>query len=265
MSFAEKPNVLERVGASLTDHVDVELIGALAYAQINPNAEERPRLTLVQLEAVEPMEFDPRTELGSQLVRLKLGGDASVAQRTALLLERWVRHQRAFRSWKLRPGREDLVTRFVQQSLDEWLFETCTECHGRQLVGLDRGEIVERRIRCTRCSGRGWLQEVPRYSDKARSKIGSPVLRDCNACGGRRWRTHAKVRQRKTEQCGKCKGTGQRIASAAERAMSLGVDVRVYEKHWEKKFSWLAGGLDRLNHIVKRCLQSQLRAGISRA
>ena len=251
-----KPDVLERAGIALSVGSDPDLVGALAYAQTNPNAEEH--------EVRDIAEIDARTELGSQLVRLKLGGDASVASRVTLLLERWVRHQRAFRRWKLRPGRVDMVTRFVRQCLDEWLFATCTECHGRQLVGLDRGEIVERRIRCVRCAGRGWLNEVPRYTHKSPTMIGFKVRSDCRMCGGGGWRTVSRVRQRKTEQCGKCKGTGLRIAASAERARALGVDVRVYEKHWEWRFGWLAASLDRLDHIERRCLQSQLRTDIRR-
>lgn len=257
MSTAIKPDVLERAGVALSVGGDPDLIGALAYAQTNPNAEEH--------DAHEVAEIDPRTDLGSLLVRLKLGGDASVASRTAMLLERWVRHQRAFRRWKMRPGRDDLVGRFVQQCLDEWLFPTCGECVGRQLVGLDRGEIVERRVRCMRCAGKGWLNEVPSYTPRAPSRLGVKVRKDCHQCGGRGLRTSVRVRQRKTEQCGKCKGTGLRIASSAERALALGLDVRVYERHWERRFSWLASGLDRLEHVERRCLQSQLRAGISRA
>jgi len=253
--MSTKRDVLERAGIALSVGSDPDLVGALAYAQTNPNAEEH--------EVRDIAEIDARTELGSQLVRLKLGGDASVASRVALLLERWARHQRPFlRSKRVR--RADLVSRFVGQCLHEWLFATCTECHGRQLVGLDRGEIVERRIRCVLCAGRGWLNEVPRYTPKSPCMNGLKVRSDCRMCGGGGWRTLSRVRQRKTEQCGKCKGTGLRIADNAERAMALGVDVRVYEKHWEWRFSWLASGLDRLEHLERRCLQSQLRTDIRR-
>jgi len=265
MSSTDRPDVLERVASALTSAdlspragvvSQVDLITAMAYAQMNPSAEERPVRAITELDPGERAEIDPRTRLGGLLLRLKLGADGSVAREAAMLLEHWVRHQRAFRRWKLRQGRGDLVQNFVRQCLDEWLFPTCTECHGRQLVGLDRGEIVERRVRCARCRGAGWLNE--------KTKRGR-VNKDCHACGGKGARTIAKVRQRKTEQCPRCKGTGQRIASSAERARALGLDVRVYERHWEKRFTWLAAGLDRLDLVEKRSLQSQLRAGISRA
>jgi len=252
-----KPDVLERAGIALSVGGDADLIGALAYAQTNPNAEEHEERVVA--------EIDARTELASQLMRLKLGGDVGVASRVTLMLERWVRHQRAFRQWKMRPGRADLVSRFVRQGLDEWLFETCTECQGLQLVGLDRGEIVTRRIRCVRCAGRGWLNEVPRYTPKSPSMLGAKVRSDCRMCGGGGWRTFSRVRQRKTEQCSRCKGTGLRIASDTERARALGVELRVYQHYWAKRFSWLADALDHLDHVERRCLQSQLRSGISRA
>lgn len=266
MSAFDKPNVLERLGSALNSSDlqarderlgAVDLIAAMAYSQTNASAAEH-----LQLEAAM---IDPRTDLGSLLVRLKYAGDDSVAERTMLKLEHWVIHQRAFRRWKMKPGQSRQLRAFVCAGLDEWLNPVCGECHGRQLVGLDREEITERLVRCVRCRGKGWLQEVPRYTEKSPTRIGSPVRKDCHACGGRRWLTHRRVKQRKTDICWKCKGTGLRIPSSMERATAIGVDVRVYERHWAKRFSWIAAGLDRLDHTEKRSLQSWLASGISSA
>ena len=105
MSTAERPNVLERLGSALNsadlqarDEVvgAVDLIVAMAYTQTNTSAAGH--------QALESAEIDPRTELASLLVRLKYAGDNSVAERTALKLEHWVIHQRAFRKWKINQG-----------------------------------------------------------------------------------------------------------------------------------------------------------------
>lgn len=264
MSAWDKPNVLERLGSALNSSDlsprahsvgAVDLIAAMAFSQTNASAAEH-----LELEAAT---IDPRTELGSLLVRLKYARDDSVAERTMLKLEHWVTHQRAFRRWKIKPGQSRQLRAFVCAGLDEWLNPVCGECHGRQLVGLDRGEVVERRVRCMRCRGRGWLQEVPRYTAKSPSRIGLPVRKDCHACVGGGWRTHRKVQQHKTDTCGRCKGTGLRIPGSMERAIAIGVDVRVYERHWVKRFTWLSAGLDRLDLTEKRSLQSWLASGIS--
>ena len=266
MSAAGKPGVLERLGTALNsadlqsrdEFVGaVDLIAAMAYTQTNASASGH--------DALESAQIDPRTELASLLVRLKYGGDNSVAERTSVKLEHWVIHQRAFRKWKIKPGQSRQLRCFVRGSLDEWLFPVCGECHGRQLVGLEREEIVEKRVRCGRCRGKGWLHEVPRYGDRSPTRIGVKVTKDCPLCGGGGWRTHQRVRQRKTEQCHRCKGTGLRIPGEMERSSVLGVEVRVYQRHWAKRFSWLAAGLDRLDHMQRRSLQSWLSSGISRA
>jgi hypothetical protein len=38
--------------------------------------------------------------------------------------------------------------------------------------------------------------------------------------------------------------------------------VKVYERHWAKRFSWLSAALDRIDHTEKRCLQAQMEHGI---
>jgi len=266
MSTAERPNVLERLGSALNsadlqarDEVvgAVDLIVAMAYTQTNTSAAGH--------QALESAEIDPRTELASLLVRLKYAGDNSVAERTALKLEHWVIHQRAFRKWKIKPGQSRQLRCFVRAALDEWLFPVCGECCGRQLVGLEREEIVERRIRCGRCRGKGWLHEVPRYSDRSPTRLGVKVTKNCPQCGGGGWRTHQRVRQSKTDTCCRCKGTGLRIPGGMERAMAIGIEVRIYERDWARRFTWLATGLDRLDHTQKRSLQSWLRSGINLA
>jgi hypothetical protein len=241
----EKPSLLERLGSALNSSdlspVDgkmqsVELIAALAYTQINPDASAH-----VELDAAL---IDPRTELASILVRLKYGGDRVLGDRAVHLLVSWVVHQKAYAKWKVR--REGPLYLFARQGLAEWLYAVCPVCSGRKLLGMDKGEIVERRIKCTGCRGQG---------DVVRDGIRKTCLR----CGGNRWTTHRRVKQTKPSQCYSCRGTGQRRPSDAERALALRVDHKVYERHWARRFSWLAAGLDRLDHLQKLCLQSQFR------
>ena len=47
--------------------------------------------------------------------------------------------------------------------------------------------------------------------------------------------------------------------------MAIGIEVRIYERDWARRFTWLATGLDRLDHTQKRSLQSWLRSGINLA
>jgi len=266
-SATAKPGVLERLGtalnsADLQSHDEVvgavDLIAAMAYTQTNASAAEHV--------ALEAAEIDPRTELASLLVRLKYAGDNSVGERVAIKLEHWVIHQRAFRKWKIKPGQSRQLHCFVRTALEEWLFPVCTECHGRELVGLEREELVEKRLRCTRCRGKGTLHETPRYSDRSPTRLGVKVRKDCPQCGGCGWRTHLRSRQRaKTDTCARCKGTGQRIPGDMERAMAIGIEVRIYQRDWAKRFTWLATGLDKIDHTQKRSLQSWLRSGINRA
>src|SRR5690606_32152051 len=110
----------------------VELLAAMAYTQLNPDAAEHAGLDQAAI--------DPRTELASVLVRMKYGGDRSLGNRAVRLLVQWIRHQKAYRRWKVRPD-SNILERFAQQGLAEWLFPVCQECHGGELLGADKGEI----------------------------------------------------------------------------------------------------------------------------
>lgn len=256
---ADKPGVLERLASAMgssdlaPDHEQIkpiDLITALAYTQTNPGASEHGSLEFAQI--------DPRTELAGVLVRVKYAGDRALGTRALHLLVHWVRHQRAFRKWPA--GQHGRLDRFVEQGLAEWLYPICAECNGRQMTGLDRGEIVERRVRCRRCKGGGEVLE------SRQGRQGTYQLRrSCPACNGMGARTFQRVRQSKPELCGSCYGTGQRRAADAERAIALSVDVRIYERHWAKRFSWLAASLDGIDRLERNCLQSVLSGRIKRA
>lgn len=45
---------------------------------------------------------------------------------------------------------------------------------------------------------------------------------------------------------------------ATERAISLGLPMEVYGKHWPQRFDWAASELDRIESEIKRPLQRQL-------
>jgi len=261
MAVAERPGVLERLGAALNTSdlspsplgtTSVDLIGALAYTQTNSDAAEHGELEIASI--------NPRTELASILVRVKYGGDRALGNRAALLLVHWVQHQKAFRKWKPKvPPADSVLHRFVRQGLAEWLFPVCQECSGRTMLGLDKGEVIEKRVRCTRCHGRGWLQEIPRES-----KIRVALRMDCRVCRGNGWKVHRKPAQTKARECNVCLGTGGLRTSDAERANALGLELKRYQRTWPRRFSWLSSGLDRLDKLEQYCLQSQLRAGTTR-
>lgn len=263
---AERPNVLERLGSALNakdlsaieDRTGaVELIGALGFAQINPDGAEHGEIDISTI--------DPRTELGSLLVRIKYGGDRSLTDRAIRLMLVWVRHQRAYRKWKLRAGGEGLLEKFVRLGFSGWLDPVCRTCSGRALLGLERGAVKSRRVRCSRCSGRGTFDQLPRNAKYSKAQGLSPraIRRPCTACHGMGAVTVHRTVREKPGQCSDCRGTGICTPSSADQAIALGIDVKVYEKHWAKRFSWLGAALDRIDHTEKRCLQVQMEHGIT--
>ncbi len=248
--MAEKPGVLERLGVAMNsadlapveERIGaVELLGALAYTQTNPDATAH-----VELDAAV---IDPRTELASVLVRLKYGGDRVLGERAVRLLVLWVHNQRAYRKWKLRAG-DTTLERFVRQGLAEWLYPVCQVCQGRGVLGMDKGAAVSKRVRCKRCDGTG---EVRLKSTNVR--------RTCAPCHGMGGMTVWRQIRGKPRECYSCMGTGARRPNDAERARVLHVEQRVYQRHWLRRFDWLGSGLDRLDRLEQHCLQSQLRSG----
>lgn len=257
MLTAEKPSVLERLGSAMSSSdlspVDgrigaVELIAALAYTQLNPDASAHEEQGLAQI--------DPRTELAAVLVRIKYAGDRGLGERAAQLLEQWMRHQKAFARWRVSTGRTDLLGLFVRQALAEWLFPVCQVCTGREMLGMDRGETVERRTRCTRCKGAGAMRST-RPSKKGGYMV--TLTEQCRRCGGGGWCTTKRVRSGKPRACYACLGTGQHRANDGERARALRIEHGTYQRRWASRFDWLMAGLDRLDWLVKRCLQTQMK------
>jgi hypothetical protein len=263
LSADEKPSILEHLGAALNSgdltpregklsHVD--LIAALGQMQANPDAIEHEAkigdaATLGEV-------IDPRAELAVVLLRLKYGGDRGLGERATRLLARWIRHQRAYGKWKLRPGAGDgMLEKFARLALAEWLFPVCPTCEGRKVLGLDAGHVVSKRIRCKACKGFGEL--------KVKSGNSKALLRrSCYGCGGSGWRSMQRTVTGAPKTCYSCIGTGLRRDADTERAMSLGLEERVYLRHWQRRFSWIAGALDKLDGLGKRYLQVQTRERI---
>lgn len=252
---AEKPGVVERLASALNSNNlapdgerarPVDLIGALGYTQINPGREQHAEHELPQV--------DPRTELGGVLMRVKYAGDRTLQNRAQLLLLHWVMRQKAYSKWKVRPGVDGVLAKFIAQGLAEWLHPVCPACHGRQLLGMERGAIRERRVKCMPCKGKGRLQR------KVTGGGLSVAVHPCADCTGRGWLTRTRVVQDKPRQCSACNGTGRRRANDSERALILGLAMNVYEKHWLRRFEWLAAALDGLDRHEKNCLQAQFRS-----
>jgi len=249
---AEKPGIVERLGSALQStnlapnaerDMPIDLIAALGMLQANPDGAGHGER--------EHASIDPSAELGAVLLRLKFGGDTTLGERGVHLLARWIRAQRAFGRWKLSRDGADIVTRFARQGLAEWLYPTCDVCHGRQVLGMERDNVVERRVRCSECKGEG--QRL------FKTKTGARVLRQCEPCHGHGTRTRRAFVTGKPRPCHACAGTGHRRRGVdGERIRALGVPAHVYERHWVKRFAWLDASFDRVNDLDKRGLQIQM-------
>lgn len=259
MGRIEKPNMLERLGIALNSSnlaqnserdMPVDLITALGYVQVNPKGGAHGEL--------EKASIDPRTELGGVLLRLKVAGDHDLEDRALRLMARWITEQRAFKRWKVGP-QGGVLDRFTGQALAEWLWQTCGVCHGREFLGLDRGEIVEKRVRCTLCKGSGVLVRT-----LATSTTGQQIRAQCRRCGGNGARTLQRANTQKAKQCDACNGTGSRRPNDAERMRALGLAPNAYQKYWVKRFDWAAASFDRIDLIIRLSLQSQFRSNIKR-
>ncbi len=253
---AERPSVLERFGSALNSSDlspdesksrPIDLIGAAGLAQVNPKGEEHEKMLVAKI--------SPSTELGSVLIRMKVGGDRTLGNRAVFLLLAWVQAQKAFARWKVRPGRNDLIERFVRQALAEWLNPVCQECSGRQVLGMDRGEIKERRIKCIPCGGEG------RRIVRLRNGQLSEKKRPCLECKGFGWRPVRKVVTTKPRTCYHCQGSGIHRVSDAERASAMALDQNVYRKHWVKRFAWMAEAFDRIEGAESKSLRVHLTSG----
>ncbi len=256
MAATERPNVLERLGSALNSSDlspdeskprPIDLIGAAGLAQVNADGSAHAKR--------ETSAISPGTELGSVLVRLKYGGDRGLGNRAAILLAMWVGAQKAYSKWKLRPGTNYMLERFSRQALAEWLDPVCRECQGRQVLGMDKGEIKERKIRCIPCgaSGRRFLRD-----DRGVLSLVKHPCPDCRTFG---WTNRRKVVSTKPRTCYACSGTGVHRFSDAERALALCIDQNIYRKHWAKRFSWVGAQFDRIEGDEKNSLRTQLTSG----
>lgn len=249
---AEKPGIVERLGSALQStnlapnderEMPIDLIAALGMVQVNPDGAGHGERELVSI--------DPSAELGAVLLRLKFGGDNALGERAVLLLAKWIRSQRVYGRWKLHRSGDTTLERFARIALAEWLYPTCPHCHGRQVLGMERDNVHERRVRCSGCKGEGLRIE--------RSANDVHVQRQCHFCRGSGTRLVRTFITGKPRSCHACMGTGiRRRGVDAERVRALGVTPAAYEKFWVKRFAWLEASFDRLNDLDRRGLQIQL-------
>lgn len=246
---AEKPGIVERLGSALQStnlapnaerDVPIDLIAALGMLQANIDGEAHG--------GRETTAIDPRAELGAVLLRIKYGGDNTLGERAVHLLVRWIRAQRTCGKWKLGRHGESMLERFARQGLAEWLYPVCPVCHGRQVLGIARGEVVERRVRCSPCRG-----------DGAVARKQGQVRFECTTCRGFGWIAKRRIVAEKPRTCTACSGSGSRVKGIeGERMRALGIPENAYVKFWERRFSWLAGAFDRIDDLEKRGLQIQM-------
>lgn len=250
-SAHSKPSLQERIGgavsggrlASVAGREGAgDLVAALALTQINPGAGEHGERDDAQI--------DPRAEVAAVLLRIKAGGQLRDAGRAIDLLVNWIRNQRAFSKWKIKSG-HGILHSFVAQSLAEWLFQACPACRGTRSVGIERDAVVSRpvKIRCNECKGKGFkvLQ--------SRNRMGY-VRHPCGACQSFGHAMHDRVEKVKPGDCSTCRGTGRAMVNDSQRARALGVSFDIYQRHWLRRFAWLASRLDYLEGHQNRLLQS---------
>lgn len=246
---AEKPGIVERLSSALASanlapnderEVPVDLIAALGLLQVNPDGRAH--------DGREQASIDPAAELGAVLIRIKFAGDTSLGERAVLLLVRWIRAQRIYGRWKLGRAGDTTLERFARHALAEWLYPTCPVCHGRQVLGMERDNIVERRVPCRLCKGGGYVTNSE-----------TNVRMQCVHCRGFGAILKRKIKAEKPRPCHACSGTGTRRKGVdAERIRSLAVTPSAYEKFWVKRFAWLEASFDRINDLDRRGLQIQL-------
>lgn len=231
-------------------------IGALGVATFLRDEEGRPRRqeqTGVVLRSL-------RRELLARLWRLKYGLDAPVRRDCVLeLVEVFRRRGNHLRNRRHAP---DLLLRFADCLISEWINDHCPACKGRGTKGGYRGGIMFTRAICPTCDGAKYVHEV--------GQSGYPVQRPCQTCGAKGWvkqgRRLEPVRER---VCGECHGLGRRGIDAQAlvrpRIDALGITVEEYDASWRSAFADMHHLLNDIDASLGKSLQIGLRRGSIRA
>ncbi|CAN7398052.1 hypothetical protein [Paraburkholderia terricola] len=224
-------------------------------------------------------------ELGSALVRIKAGQQATPAlvRRVTLLLAQMIRTSGRFKRSKYtgmtrtglreyRGGQAvdrsnvDIIERFAQRLLLEWVDDQCAACDGRGVLGrgAGRGPVPEA-ISCDCCGGRGSICISEEYVPFAartdgRGPMAFREYERCTSCSGRGKVLVAPVETRAGRQiCTRCAGSGRRQADEAGRAQALGISLSDCKRNWARRFHDMLALLDHVDGSVSDTMRRQLR------
>lgn len=190
------------------------------------------------------------SELGSVLLRLKVGGDTTVLKRAAALLARLVREQEdpPFGDWTR--AKTSLIYRICERVINEWLQDKCPKCRGRGRTGMGKGVVISSSVDCHPCAGSGRVLHV---GNRTQAVLDSPEFGPlmfgaeeafrsntipCKWCNGKgSILTDKSIKEASLGKvCTQCQGTRQRRINGAERARVVGVSPKNYWKTWDPRF-----------------------------
>ncbi|TCK96264.1 hypothetical protein [Paraburkholderia sp. BL9I2N2] len=224
-------------------------------------------------------------ELGNLLWRMKYGQDIkrSGLHRATLLLASRIRWSGKFARGKFtgldrkenrdrRAGRSvershaDIVERFAQRVIIEWVADKCPHCEGRGVSGRSEkrntAKIVE--VKCATCHGERFLVVDEEYIPFAHNGRGPMAFREyerCVTCHGRGTiRSEQKAVRDGRQICRFCDGSGRHPVDEAARAVALGVSLDLYRSQWARYFHGVFAVLDKVDGSAADTMRRQMRA-----
>ncbi|WP_153100818.1 hypothetical protein [Paraburkholderia hayleyella] len=223
-------------------------------------------------------------DLGRLLWRMKYGQDITRAgmRRTTLLLAERVRASGKFKRARFAGlnqsdrqkkglGKDvdkkmaDIVERFAERLIVEWVADVCPHCNGQRSHSLS---ALPRRVMatCSKCKGAGRICISEERIPFAHGMHGPMIFREwdrCDACHGQRsvLESVAVEKTNASQICRYCKGAGRLPVDDAARAVALGVSLDIYRRRWVDQFSAMLSMLDQIDGRVGDVMRAQLRFG----
>ncbi|ACD15583.1 hypothetical protein [Paraburkholderia phytofirmans] len=223
-------------------------------------------------------------ELGSLLWRMKYGQDVKRKglRRATLLLANRVRWSGKFARGKFtgldrkenrarRSGHEfershaDIVERFAQRAIVEWVADRCPHCEGRGVFGRSgkppSAKVIE--SECPTCHGERSVvvseERIP-FAHNGRAPMVFREYQRCDTCNGRGSIHKEQKPSRDGRQiCPHCGGTARLAVDDAERALALGVSIELYRAQWERYFHMVFSMLDKVDGSAADTVRRQMR------
>jgi Zn finger protein HypA/HybF involved in hydrogenase expression len=223
-------------------------------------------------------------ELGSLLWRMKYGQDVkrNGLRRATLLLASRIRWSGKFARGKFtgldrkdnrarRSGHEverahaDIVERFAQRAIVEWVADRCPHCEGRGVFGRSgkppAPKVAE--ANCPTCHGERFIvvdeERIP-FAHNGRAPTVFREYARCETCCGRGLiRIEQKAARDGRQICPHCAGTARLAADDAARALAIGVSIDLYRTQWERYFHLVFSMLDKIDGSAADTVRRQMR------